>query len=315
MRSLWIRWIARDLRQRWLLIVSIALVLALGTGTYAALLGTSTWRTVSNDKSFAQQRMHDLEVSLAPGTTAPAGVLEDLARSAGLGDVAAVQERLVVPTQVVVGDIIVPGKILGSGSPDQDPDTAVDTVWVSAGRPPQPGDPMPSGVLEMKFADANGLPDQGAVQVSGGTEIAYTGVGAGPEDFVVNTGGIGFFLADALYATVYLSLPDAQAVAGGPVVNNVVLRLVPGADRDAVQASLVAAFAATQPPLAATVTTRDDEVAYRVLYEDIEGDEQFWIIISVLMLLGATFAAVNLTVRVVEGQRREIGIGMALGKR
>ena len=45
MRSLWIRWIARDLRQRWLLITSIALVLALGTGTYAALLGNRTWRT------------------------------------------------------------------------------------------------------------------------------------------------------------------------------------------------------------------------------------------------------------------------------
>ena len=73
MRSLWIRWIARDLRQRWLLITSIALVLALGTGTYAALLGTSTWRTLSNDASFEQQRMHDLEISLAPGTTVPTG--------------------------------------------------------------------------------------------------------------------------------------------------------------------------------------------------------------------------------------------------
>ena len=41
MRRLWVRWIARDLRQRWLLIVAIALVLALGTGTYAALTGTS----------------------------------------------------------------------------------------------------------------------------------------------------------------------------------------------------------------------------------------------------------------------------------
>ncbi len=186
---------------------------------------------------------------------------------------------------------------------------------MSAGRAPQAGDPRPTGVLEMKFAGANGLPDQGTVTVSGGTEIAYTGVGSGPEDFIVNTGGIGFILADAGYATVYLSLADAQAVAGGPVVNNVVLRLDPAADRDAVRSGLARAFAAAEPPLGATVTTRDDEVAYNVLYEDIEGDEQFWIIISVLMLLGATLAAVNLTVRVVEGQRREIGIGMALGKR
>ncbi len=318
MRSLWVRWIARDLRQRWLLIASIALVLALGTGTYAALLGTSTWRTVSNDASFAQQRMHDLEVSLAPGTTAPAGVLEGLVRSAAGDELAALRERLVVPTQVVVGDLIVPGKIVGAGGPSLDsvaPDGAVDLVWVSDGRAPGPDDPQPAGILEMKFAAANDLPVVGEVQISGGTAIAYTGLGSGPEDFVVNSGGIGFFLADAGYATVYLPLAGAQAALGGAVANNIVLRLEPGSDRDAVQSRLAAAVAAIDPPLGATVTTRDDEFAYRVLYEDIEGDEQFWIIISVLMLLGATFAAVNLTVRVVEGQRREIGIGMALGKR
>jgi putative ABC transport system permease protein len=315
MRSLWIRWIARDLRQRWLLITSIALVLALGTGTYAALLGTSTWRTLSNDASFEQQRMHDLEISLAPGTTAPAGTLAELVDTVAGEDAAAVRERLVLPTQVVAGDVIVPGKIVGAGGPDEGPGTAVDLVWVAAGRAPGPDEPQPAGILEMKFADANGLPDQGTIRISGGTEIGYTGVGAGPEDFVVNTGGVGFFLADAGYATVYLPLADAQGAAGAPVVNNAVLRLTAESDRDDVQLRLEQALAAADPPLGATVTTRDDEVAYRVLYEDIEGDEQFWIIISSLMLLGATLAAVNLTVRVVEGQRREIGIGMALGKR
>ena len=315
MRSLWIRWIARDLRQRWLLITSIALVLALGTGTYAALLGTSTWRTLSNDASFEQQRMHDLEISLAPGTTVPAGALAQLVDAVVGGDASAVRERLIVPTQVVAGEVIVPGKVVGAGGPDQTPETEVDLVWVSAGRAPGPDDPQPAGVLEMKFASANGLPDQGTVRISGGTEVAYTGVGSAPEDFIVNSGGVGFFLADAGYATVYLPLADAQTAAGAPVVNNAVLRLTPGSDRDDAHFRLEQALAAADPPIGATVTTRDDEAAYRLLYEDIEGDEQFWIIISLLMLLGATLAAVNLTVRVVEGQRREIGIGMALGKR
>ena len=34
---------------------------------------------------------------------------------------------------------------------------------------------------------------------------------------------------------------------------------------------------------------------------------------ALLMLAGATFAAFNLTTRIVESQRRQIGIGLALG--
>ena len=62
------------------------------------------------------------------------------------------------------------------------------------------------------------------------------------------------------------------------------------------------------------MTLGTEEISYRVLYEDIEQDEEFWTIIAMLMLVGATFAALNLISRVVEGERREIGIGMALGK-
>jgi putative ABC transport system permease protein len=51
--GLWLRWTWRDLRGRWLLVTVIALVIALGTGTYAALLSTSAWRARSNDASFA----------------------------------------------------------------------------------------------------------------------------------------------------------------------------------------------------------------------------------------------------------------------
>jgi putative ABC transport system permease protein len=55
--------------------------------------------------------------------------------------------------------------------------------------------------------------------------------------------------------------------------------------------------------------------SYRVLYEDIQGDEELWRAIAILLLAGAAFAALNLTTRIVEAQRREIGIGMALGVR
>ena len=50
-----------------------------------------------------------------------------------------------------------------------------------------------------------------------------------------------------------------------------------------------------------------------MLYDDIEGDQRLYDIFAVLILAGAAFAAFNLAGRIVEAQRREIGIGMALG--
>ena len=53
-------WSWRDLRRRWLLVTALALVIAVGTGVFAGLGGTSAWRLQSNDRSYASLRMHDL---------------------------------------------------------------------------------------------------------------------------------------------------------------------------------------------------------------------------------------------------------------
>ncbi len=50
-----------------------------------------------------------------------------------------------------------------------------------------------------------------------------------------------------------------------------------------------------------------------MLYDDIGGDQRLYDIFAILILVGAAFAAFNLAGRIVEAQRREIGIGMALG--
>jgi putative ABC transport system permease protein len=58
---------------------------------------------------------------------------------------------------------------------------------------------------------------------------------------------------------------------------------------------------------------RNDEDAYRVLYDDIDGDRRFWNVFAALVLACAAFGAFNLASRMVEAERRQIGIGMALG--
>ena len=77
--GLWLRWSWRDLRSRWVAVVVIALVLAIGTGVYAGLGSTAEWRRQSNDASFAALSMHDLRVTLSPGTFVEEGSLLEAA--------------------------------------------------------------------------------------------------------------------------------------------------------------------------------------------------------------------------------------------
>src|SRR5512147_1042349 len=115
----WIRWALRDARRHGLQVLSIALLLALGVGMYAAMSSMSVWRVDSADSSFAALRMHDLRVSLVEGSTAPEGRLRAaLVRSGARDQVTAATERLVVSTQVDASSrgrtILVPGRLVGT---------------------------------------------------------------------------------------------------------------------------------------------------------------------------------------------------------
>ncbi|MGE5291416.1 MAG: ABC transporter permease [Micromonosporaceae bacterium] len=318
MRTLWMRWSWRDLRRRWVLVSVIALVIALGTGTYAALLSTSAWRTQSNDASFALLHTHDLRAALAQGTSVPEGKLLAIAESLPhAGQISAIRERLIVPTQVEgPHGLLVPGELAGTATAGAG--SGVDDVHVSAGHALGPADDGRGAVvLEEAFAKQNRLASRGTLRVAGGATVRYTGIGQSPEYFIV-TGGIGGtpFLSQKSYAVIFATLHTAQALSRSPgQVNDVVLTLKPGADRAVIARELRQAMTAVTPPISATVTTGSQIDSRRILYEDIKGDTELWRVIALLVFAGAAFAALNLTARIVEAQRREIGIGMALGVR
>lgn len=311
---LWVRWSWRDLRRRWPQVAAIALIIALGTGTYAALLSTSAWRTRSNDASFAQLHLHDLRISLSEGTAVPEGTLTRLVD--GIPHKAAltgVRERLVVATQVAgPAGLLVPAEIVGSAT---GPKTAVDTVSNSAGRALTAADDgLPVAVLERQFATRHDLPAAGQLQVAGGTTVRYVGQGQSPEYFLISgRQGALPFLSQKSFAVLFTSLHSAQLLTGSAGrVNDVVVTTRPGT-AGVVQTELARAIANARPVLSAQLTTRADVDAYRVLYDDIKGDQRLWRIVALLIFAGAAFAAFNLTSRIVEAQRREIGVGMALG--
>ena len=302
---LWWRWSWRDLRGHWAAVATIAAVIAIGTGVYAGLGSTAAWRRESNDLSFAELRMHDLRAALSPGTFAESGDLR--AAAMGIehaGWIERVDERLIVDSSLDAsagGEVIlVMARLVGG--PYDDPEV-LDDRWVEQRDSDGP-------VLELKFADYYGLPASGTVELAGGDEVEYTGLGVAPEELYV-LGPEGSILAQADLATLYLTLTEAQRLTGhADAVNDVVLSLAASADRDVVEAELQAAL---DVAWSATVTTRDEAEAFRILYEDIDNDQQLWNALSALVLGAAALASFNLISRIVESQRREIGIGMALG--
>jgi putative ABC transport system permease protein len=293
-------------------VVSIGLLLALGVGMYSAMSSMAGWRIASADASFAALRAHDLRVTLVTGSYTRAGRLQAaLARIPDRGLVTAAEERLVVPTQVDASrrgqSIIVPGRIVGMPvHPTVDGLATVRGQGLQAGR---------SGVeLERNFAKHYGLPAAGTVRIGGGRMVRYVGQALAPEYFIVTAPGADFG-AEANFAVMFAPLRTAQLLSGHTGrVNELVLRVARRRGALAtVQAELARSLRAALPGTGFDFTAGSQETARRLLYKDAEGDQQTMDIFAGLLLGAAAFAAFNLISRAVEAQRREIGIGMALG--
>ena len=319
-RPIWLvlRWSWRDLRARWVQVVAIALVIGLGTGSYAGLSSVTRWRRASTDDGYQVLNMYDLRVRLPDGATAPQNSLLAAVQTDGAPAVALAEERLISDVQVDASTggqtILVPGALYGLPLAGEGP--AVAGLFAATGRTIEAADAgQPAAMLERGFAKYYDLPATGSFAISGGAELQYVGQALTPEFFIVTTerGGI---TSEANFAGVFTSLETAQALAGRPgQVNDLVLTLRDPANREAARVQLEAALAAGFPDLGATVMTREEDPAYRLNDADIDGDQQVYDIFAFLMFAGAVVAAFNLIARIVESQRREIGLSMVLGVR
>ncbi len=316
-RGLWLRWTIRDGRRRWVVLVVLGVIIGAGTGTYAALSSMSTWRRVSYNASYQLLHSHDVHVELQDSTISAgrlAAIVDGLPVS---NSVAARAERLLVATTVDASTsaraILVEGRVVGA---DLSSDAPVDAIHVDHGRTLTAADATTAkAVLESKFAKFYALPPTGTLRVAGGASVGYVGVGVGPEQFII-TGGQGGLQSEATFATLYTSLATAQQLSGQTgKVNDLVVRLRPGADPTVVSDAIKYALKTSLPDVAAQVSALSEEDTHRFLYRDIGNDQRFFDVFAVIILAGVALAAFNLSNRIVEAQRREIGIGQALGLR
>jgi putative ABC transport system permease protein len=312
---LWLCWSARDLRARWLVIAAIALLIAVGTGFYASLKSLLPWQIGSYAANFAALHTQDLEVSLAPGVFVSRGTLVRIARTSPIAsELAAAQERVIVTTQVEVSaggrSVLVPGRLVGAVPGQQ----AVDTIATRSGRALSAADgKLPVAQLEYSFASHWHLPDHGDLRIAGGATLRYVGLAQAPEDFVVVSSD-GLVDASASFAIVYAPLAIAARLGGhAGSVNDLVLRARSHASAGTLSRQLEHAFATRLRFAGATVSGRAAMPASRVLYADARGEQRMYNVFALLLLGAAAFAAFNLIARIVEAQRREIGIGLALG--
>ena len=311
-RGLWLRWSWRDLRARWLQVAAIALVIALGSGTYTGLGSSAAWRRTSYPASYEASASHDLLVTFAEGTTADQLAVEDALTGSDWEFTIRLTTRIQVDASTDGQTILVPGRMVGLDLRDDGP--RVDRLTVTAGEPLGPSSTGSGAVLmDQHFIDANDLPPTGTIRLGGDRTLSYQGTALHPQYFVV-LGDQLSLVGDAGFAVVYAPLEDTQEVAGQPGrINEIGVRLPPGADRETAAVTLEAVLTDALPDTAFAITPLDEQRVYRMLYDDIEGDQKLFNIFAVIILAGAAFAAFNLTGRIVEAQRREIGIGMSLG--
>ncbi len=283
------------------------MVVAIGTGMYAGMMSMSQWAETSYDASYAATNLHDVRATLAPGSLTAAGTL--IAAVEDLDGVERAEERLIVPIQFDASTedetIIVRGVLIGAPI-----DAEINTIDILVGRhlTTEDGEAV---ILERNFAAYYDLPESGTITLAGGTELRYVGQAVAPEYFIVQPPDGGFF-GQAEYGVLLTSLETAQAVSGlDGMVND--LLITASIEQDPLADAVTARFDTTLPELGASVTTGEEEPTRRLLYDDLEGDRQFFGVFAALIFAGAVVAAFNLTSRMVEATRREFGIAMALG--
>lgn len=312
----WLRWSWRDLRARWLQVLAIAMIIALGTGVFAGFGGQKIWRLDSLDESSSRLHMYDLRLQFADGSYLEQDKV--LAALQGIAGVTALETRLIMPTLVDASHgsktVLVQGRLVGVDVANGGPHINGLYVGNGQGRSLSAADSGQNvAVVEYQFAHYYKLKPGDPIRISGNISLDFVGAGQSPEYFTVVPEN-GTFMGESSFAVLFMPLETVQKLSGrAGLINDTLLLLDQGTDREAVRAEVEKRMAAAFPVTGIEFMTPDQDQAHKLLYTDAREDQNIWDTVAWLFLIGAALGAFNLAGRIVEAQRRQFGIGMALG--
>ena len=314
-RNLWLRWSWRDLRRRPVQVVAIALVIAIGTGLATGLASMQEWRTLLQRRELRPPRLPRRARLAGRGRLRAPGSPGAGGRAAP--DAVATRERLVLPTQVDASTARRAVLVPGCSSASRSTAPVVDGLAAARGRVlTAADDDRAVGMLESRFADAPKLPAPARSRSPAVRALRYVGLGL-PAAVLLRrrrrhrrSGHGSRGLRRALHVAADRAadlgprgrrergrrarkpgVSEAQlAGAAAPGVRGLAARR--RRDRDARAPTSSPTGCSTRTPRATRRSTSSSRRSCS---------------------LGAALAAYNLISRTVEAERREIGIGMALG--
>lgn len=322
--KLLLQWSFRDLKQRKIQVIAIALIVGLGTGIYTGLSSTTPWREHAFEKSNDLLNMFDLKMKLLPGSWIPQSDLSSALQNLSHKDwIRALEYRVSFPTTINASTsnqtILVNGRIIGINVSDGSQNLDVNGIHITDGRHIKPTETAENVCLvEYNFASYYNLkPKNQLLTIAGGFELSFIGTALTPEYFVVIEENLLF--AQSSFAALFVPLEIAQTILHQATslplgyVNEVIFLLKSEADLEEFITDLEDYFLGHFPLISFEFIEKHEQPAYKMQEEDIPGDQSLYYIFSFLILIIAAFGAYNLISRVVNSQRRQIGINMALG--
>jgi putative ABC transport system permease protein len=318
------RWSFRDLRERKIQVIAISLIIGLGTGAYVGLSSTTVWRQYAFDESNKALNMFDIKLELTAGSWVNQATLKSLLKEIPHFEwIKGLEFRSVFSTSVNVtsgtDSVLADGRVIGINVSRSSENLNVNGLHIEFGRHIQSNEKNAQVcVVENNFAKYHKLKPEGQnLTIPGGIELSIVGTAQSPEYFMVVEANK--IMAEASFCALFVPLQTVQEILyqimGLPLghVNEALFLVTTDADSTVLKKEIKTVFEENFPSITVNFLEREDQPTYKTIQDDIPGDQSMYIIFSFLILFIAAFGAFNLISRVINSQRRQIGINMALG--
>lgn len=295
----------RDAMRLWAQVLAIALVMAAGVATLIIGIGTYGSLTQTREAYYQSNRFADV---FAQVTRAPRTLLPEIAAIAG---VQTVEARIEAVAMADVAGVTEPASVHLVSLPDVG-EQRLNVLYLRRGRLPEPGAPG-EAVISEGFAQANELSEGGRFDIvlNGAVRtVRVTGVALSP-DFIYSLPPGGLMPDPKRYGIVWMR--ESELAAAYDLVgafSNLSVKLLPGADEDAVIAAIDQRLDAYG---GAGAFGRTDHISHAFLDAELQQLRAMSSVLPPIFLAVAAFL-VNMTLsRLIALERETIGLLKALG--